>query len=84
MWIRLSIQCHVDQSNSSCENVQLESPQFMEPNEAYACATKQNQAYERTIISSGQVNPAQTITLKPNEAYESVANNPIIIYEEVV
>ena len=77
---------YVDQSNSSCGDVhvQLELPQFLEPNEAYACVTKQNQAYEKIVISPGQVNPAQTIALKSNEAYESVANNPTIIYEEVM
>jgi hypothetical protein len=76
---------HIDKPESSYTNIQLPhvSPQVLEPNEAYACIVKQNQAYERTSLS-GKLNPAQTITLKQNEAYESVVNNPIVIYEEVV
>ena len=68
---------------SSCGSNIIQSQQILEPNEAYACIIKRNEAYERTSMS-GQLNPAQTITLKPNEAYESVVNNPIIIYEEII
>ena len=62
--------------------MQLESPECVETNEAYACVIKQNKAYETSII--GKLNPVQTIGLKPNEAYESVVNNPAAIYEEIV
>ena len=74
---------HVDHSEPSCANIQLPSPLVLEPNEAYTCIVKQNQAYERTSLS-GKLNPAQTIALKPNEAYGSVVNNPVVIYEAVV
>lgn len=73
----------VDQSEPSCANIQLPSPLVLEPNEAYTCVMKQNQAYERTSLS-GKLNPAQAIVLKPNEAYGSVVNNPVVIYEAVV
>ena len=63
--------------SKSCGNIQVQSPQILEPNEAYACVIKRNKAYERISVS-------QTIALNPNEAYESVTNNPVILYEEIV